>query len=177
MTMGSGSVSVVRTFGKILFFMGVICFFVLVFLIRESSADIFAWEYHNCTQRCAPKETCCKETCGYKACIKQNTTRETAIGAELTDPGAADAAMAVCYPHLDVMKKCREAAEQQGEAGQDELARARDEYCTLAAARTRTYANKDACISSTMTSEKNGKLSQAEILNIYRAAVMRLKRK
>lgn len=148
-------------------------FFSTVFL-RESAAEIFAWEYNKCLQGCTPKEACCAETCGYRACIKQHTTRETSVGAELTDPGAGDAAIAVCAPHLDVMNKCFKANPSKPP---DDLDTARDTFCALAIIKTKSYANKDACLATMMASEKRGGMRPDDILKAYQAGIATFRRK
>lgn len=157
------------------FCIGFVCLLgLLVFFVPRSFAEIFAWEYNNCIQKCMPKEKCCKETCGYKACIKHNTTRETAIGAELTDPGAGDTAMAVCYPHLDVMKKC---FDQNKIQGSEDLKSVIEEYCSLVMVKTKEYPSKEVCTSSTMENGKRSGKSAADLIKNYKVAIEVLNRK
>jgi len=142
--------------------------FILLFSFFDNAlADTFAWEYSDCTKKCMPKEKCCNEVCGYKACIKHNMGRTTRGSAEVIDQGAWGSAMAVCFPHIDAIKKCTEANKEDAE-----LARLRAEFCGLAVQKSPgSYSSKDSCIKEMSAGEKKGGKDPEYIKKAYRAGI------
>ena len=89
----------------------------------------------------------------------------------MTDPGAGDTAMAVCYPHLDVMKKCFDKNKPSFD-----LTTLREEFCTLSVAKAKKYTSKEACVLEMKKAEEAGQRGPEELVKIYSAGISAYKR-